>query len=518
MPTLEDKPSTGLGGSRTKQAGLALGPILFVLALLIPMPEVGGVSASEGVRVTLGLAAWMAVWWTTEAVPLAATSLLPLVLLPVSGVASGSSVAPKYFSDIIALFLGGFCLALAMQKSGLHKRIALRVLRITGTNPRRVVLGFVVSSALLSMWVSNTATTLMLMPVAATVFAVALPSEARTETSIRFSVACLLAVAFGANLGGLATTIGTPPNAFFQGYFNQRYAAEIAAGTVPEITFGRWMVIGLPLVMVLVPACWVLLTRVSPGVPKIVPQLSKDSLLQLKSDAKPSAAEWLVIVIFVGTATAWVTHAPIRIGEFVVPLTGWDEWLKFGSTSSFVTDGTIAIAASLLLFVLPDSRKKNERLLTWEFAESRLPWGALLLFGGGLSLAFAFEVGGLSEYLEAAFGTLGGVPVWLLLILVIILVTLFSEFASNTAAVAMVVPVLASLADGLGLEPAPLLIAAALGGSCGYALPVATPPNTIVYATGNVSVSRMIRAGALLDIVAVATMYTVVMLVVQHIF
>jgi sodium-dependent dicarboxylate transporter 2/3/5 len=515
---MEESPPSGSGGSRTKQAGLALGPLLFVLALVIPLPDVAGISAGEGTRVTLGLAAWMAVWWTTEAVPLAATSLLPLVVLPVSGVAPGSSVAPNYFSDIIALFLGGFCLALAMQKAGLHKRIALRVLRITGTKPRRVVLGFVVASAFLSMWVSNTATTLMLMPVAATVFAVALPSEARTETSTRFAVACLLGVAFGANLGGLATTIGTPPNAFFQGYFNQRYASEIAAGTVPEITFGRWMVIGLPLVLLLVPACWLLLTRVSPGVPKIVPQLSEDSLQHLRSGGKTSAAEWLVIIIFVGTATAWVTHAPIRIGDFIVPLTGWDEWLKFGTTSSFVTDGTIAIAAALLLFVLPDSRKEKERLLTWEFAESRLPWGALLLFGGGLSLAFAFEAGGLSDYLQGAFGTLGGVPVWLLVAMILISVTLFSEFASNTAAVAMIVPVLASLADGLGMEPAPLLIAAALGGSCGYALPVATPPNTIVYATGDVSVSRMIRAGALLDVVAVVLMYAVVMLVVRHLF
>ncbi len=492
--------------------------MLFVLAFLIPLPVVGGVSANEGVRVTLGLAAWMAVWWTTESVPLAATSLLPLVVLPFSGVASGSSIASKYFSDIIALFLGGFCLALAMQKAGLHKRIAWRVLRITGAKPRRIILGFVVASAVLSMWVSNTATTLMLMPVAATVFAVALPSESRSETSTRFVAACLLGVAFGANLGGLATTIGTPPNAFFQGYFNQRYAEEIAAGTVQAITFGRWMVIGLPLVVLLVPACWLMLTRISPGVPKVVPQLSEDSLQGLRSKRKPSSAEWLVMVVFVATAMAWVTHAPIRIGGFTVPLTGWDEWLMFGTTSTFVTDGTIAIAATVLLFVLPDSRKEKDRLLTWEFAESRLPWGALLLFGGGLSLAFAFEVGGLSDYLEAVFGTLGGIPVWLLLLIVLIAVTLFSELASNTAAVAMVVPVLASLADGLAMEPAPLLIAAVLGGSCGYALPVATPPNTIVYASGDVSVSRMIRAGALLDVAAIVLMYVVVMLVVRHLF
>jgi len=209
---------------------MPLGPLLFVLALIVPLPVVDSVAADFSTRATLGLALWMAAWWMTEALPLAATSLLPLAILPLFGVLPAGTVASRFFSDIVALFLGGFCLALAMQKSGLHRRIATRVLRIFGAKPRRLVLGFLAASALLSMWVSNTATTLMLIPVVMTVVHQSLPEHGRSDSAVRFAAACLLAVAFGASIGGVGTTIGTPPNAFLQGFFNQRYAAEIAAG------------------------------------------------------------------------------------------------------------------------------------------------------------------------------------------------------------------------------------------------------------------------------------------------
>jgi sodium-dependent dicarboxylate transporter 2/3/5 len=514
--------SASRGEALAKRIGMAAGPLLFALALIAPLPAIesggGAVIADAATRVTLGLALWMAAWWMTEALPLAATSLLPLAVLPIAGVMPATGVAPHYFSDIVALFLGGFCLALALQKAGLHRRIALRVLRLFGANPRRLVLGLIVASAMLSMWVSNTATTLMLIPVVLTVVTESLPAE-RTEAHSRFGAACLLGVAFGASLGGIATTIGTPPNAFMQGFFNQHYAAQIAAGELPEITFGRWMLIGLPIVLVLVPACWILLTRFSPRVQAQLPGFSRDEVMQrIQPAGGPSVAEKLVMLVFFLTAAAWITHAPIRVGGFVVPPTGWDQWLRFGSVSSYVTDGTIAITAALLLFLLPDFRKGGERLLTWEFAGPRLPWGALLLFGGGLALAGAFDAGGLNAYLQAAFGTLAGVPVWLLVLLVILFVTLISELASNTAAAAMAIPVLASLAAALGAEPMPLLMAAALGASCGYALPVATPPNTIAYATGEISVGRMVKAGALLDLVVIACMYFAVQVLVRAVF
>lgn len=503
-----------------RRIGLPLGPLLFLLALVVPLPEFAAdgavVSATTNVRVTLGLGAWMAIWWMTEALPLAATSLLPLAVLPLSGLATARDTAPQYFSDIVALFLGGFCLALAMQKAGLHKRIALRVVRVFGARPRRLVLGFLAGSALMSMWVSNTATTIMLIPVVLTVVQESLPEEGGSEAAARFGAACLLAVAFGASLGGVGTTIGTPPNAYFQGFFNQHYAAEIAAGTLPEITLGRWMMIGLPLVVVLVPACWLLLTRLSPGVPRKLPEFEGQDIIQrIKPDGPPHKSEWLVMAIFFAAAAAWITHAPIELAGAVLPLTGWDAYFAFGTGRSFITDGTIAITAALLLFLLPDFRERGGRLLTWEFAGRRLPWGALLLFGGGLALAWAIDTGGLSAYLRAAFGTLGGVPVWVLLALVIVLMAALSELASNTAAAAMVIPVLASLAAAIGVDPLPLLVAGVLGASCGYALPVATPPNTIAYATGRVSIAQLVRAGALLDVVAIVAMYLAVTLLLR---
>jgi solute carrier family 13 (sodium-dependent dicarboxylate transporter), member 2/3/5 len=501
-----------------RRIGMAVGPLLFLMTLVAPLPPVEGLVPVANVRVTLGLTLWMAAWWMTEALPLSATSLLPLVVLPIAGVLPAGTVAAQYFSDITALFLGGFCLALAMQKAGLHRRVALHVLRIMGTRPRRLVLGFLASAALLSMWVSNTATTLMLLPVVLTVVNESLPLEGRSGPASRFATACLLAVAFGASLGGVGTILGTPPNAYLQQYYNQRYAAEIAAGTQTGITFGRWMVVGVPLVLILVPASWLLLTRVSPRVPAVLPELAEDVLQRLQPEGKPTMAEWLVMGVFLSTALAWITHAPIELGGWILPLTGWDARLAFGTNSSFVTDGTIAITAALLLFLLPDLKTRNDRLLTWDLAANHLPWGALLLFGGGLALAHSFEASGLNGYLQATFGTLDTVPIWLLILVIIILVAMLSELASNTAAAAMVIPVLASLAGALGVEPLPLLMAAALGASCGYALPVATPPNTIVYATGAVSIPNMLRAGALLDLVAIACMYGAVMGIVRGAF
>jgi sodium-dependent dicarboxylate transporter 2/3/5 len=512
---MPDRSSSSRGGSSVRRAGLAAGPLLFLVALALPLPDIGDFTAGFSVNVTLGLALWMAAWWMTEALPLAATSLLPLIVLPVSGVLPATAVAPQYFSDIVALFLGGFCLALAMQKAELHHRIALRVLHVFGAKPRRLVLGFLVASALLSMWVSNTATTLLLLPVVLTVVNAALPAE-RSDAASRFAAACMLAVAFGASIGGVGTTIGTPPNAFLQGFFNQRYAVEIAEGSLREVTFGRWMLVGLPVVLAVVPLCWLLLTRISPRVPAHLPEFSTQAAAGVKAATWPSRAEWLVMAVFFSTAAAWITHAPIRIGTAVVPLTGWDQWFTFGGAGSYITDGTIAISAAVLLFVLPGLR--GERLLTWDFAAPRLPWGALLLFGGGLALAHSFDAGGLSEYLKAAFGTLGGAPLWLLVLIVIILVAALSELASNTAAAAMVVPVLASLSAAMGFEPMPLLMAAVLGASCGYALPVATPPNTIVYATGEISVGRMVRAGAMLDVIVAIVMFAAVMLLVRTLF
>jgi len=489
-----------------------LGPALFLLMTFVELPGIttadGSIArASETATLVLGLALWMAVWWITEALPLAATSLLPLVVLPLSGVMGADAAATQYFDDVVALFLGGFCLALAMERTGLHRQIAGVALRVFGVRPRRVVLGLLVSSAITSMWVSNTATALALLPVALTLAgvsagtAVAGPRDERG----RFASACVLAVAFGASLGGIGTLIGTPPNAILQAQYSSKFSAEIDAGTLPELTFGTWMLIGVPLVMVLVPACWAILVWISPGVSKTLPHGDVERLTSALKTREPfTKAQMIVLVVFVATALLWVTRATIVVGDVTVPLTGWGSWFvpKVGA-KSFATDGMVAILAAVALFALPMPERRGERLLSWEFAVGKLPWGALLLFGGGLALAKGFSVSGLDSYLTASFGTMSAAPVLVLMLVVVAGMTLFSEIASNTAAAALAVPLLGSLAVAAGLGPLGLMAAGALGASCGYALPAATPPNTVAIATGAVRTKEMVKSGLWLDVVAI---------------
>jgi len=481
------------------------GPALFALLFVVPLPDLGleggTVVATRTCRAVLGLTAWMAVWWMTEALPLAATSLLPLLVLPVAGVSPARDVAGTYFDDTVALFLGGFLLALGMEKSGLHLRLAGRVLRLFGERPRRIVLGFLAASALVSMWVSNSATALMLMPVAVSVAGAGRgPDPARWAPPERnFAAACVLAVAFGASIGGVGTLVGTPPNMLLR-----RTWETLARGRgTPDLTFERWMAIGVPVVIVLVPLAWWILTRLAIPVPARLEAAAE----RREADVDPGRvrfAESVVLGTFLATAFAWITHAPIEIGGRVLPFTGWDDAFRFGGSRSYVSDATIAIAAGLLLFVLPSREAVGDRVLTWDYVHARLPWGSLLLFGGGFALAGAFRPSGLDAYLRAAFAGLHGVPPLLLTGVVVGGVAMASEVASNTAIAAMILPILASVAVGAGMDPGPLLIAGTLGASAGYALPVATPPNTIAYGTGLVTVRQMGRAGVILDLVAIA--------------
>lgn len=495
------------------------GPLAFVAALVAPLPVLSldgkPIAATHETRVVLGLTAWMAAWWLTEVLPLAATSLLPLAVLPVAGVMPVSAVAPTYFDEAITLFLGGFCLALAMEQTGLHRRLAHRVVSVAGTKPRGLVLGFVLASGLVSMWVSNTAAALMLLPVATTVVRAVLPGEraSRTTAEANFAGAMVLAVAYGASLGGVGTLVGTPPNLIFRGVYNKDWAAETGA---PEITFGRWLVIGLPLVIVLLPLAWWLLVRVVLPVPKDLGRGDAGEVLaRVRPEGRATFAQRAVFVVFVLTALAWVTRAPIEIGSFTVPGTGWASAFAKpvgGKTVEFVKDGTIAILSALLLFTIPTRDGKGGRLLTWEFAERNLPWGALLLFGGSFALAASFRASGLDSYLAASFGGLKGMPPWAIVTVVAFGMTILSEVASNTAATSMMLPVLLAMAKGIGTDPVPLLLAGTLAASCGFALPIATPPNTLAYGTGEVSVRRMAWAGLTLDVVATIVMILAVLL------
>ena len=509
-------PAEGAGRRPTLFATL-LGPALFAAALLSPLPALAGrdgpVVATTSVRCVLGLTLWMAAWWMTEVVPLAVTSLLPLAVLPLAGVASARTVTPTYFDETIALFLGGFALALAMEHSGLHRRFAHAVVRAAGTSPRRLVLGFLLAAGLVSMWVSNTATALMLMPVATTVVrAVLPPSEARGAAHRRFAACVVLAVAYGASLGGVGTLVGTPPNMIFRGFVEQH-----AGEGLPSVSFGRWLVVGVPLVAVLLPVAWLLLVRVALPVPRDLPLGERREVVaRLAPASRTTFDEHVVLWTFVAAALAWVTREPVTIGDSTMPLTGWSAWFtppaKGGRPESFVRDSTVAIAAALLLFLLPSRTRPGERVLPWAYAARRLPWGSLLLFGGGFALAEAFRPSGLNDYLAAAFRGLGGLPSWALLLVVGFGITAVSEVASNTATITMMLPVLYALAQGIGAPPLPILLVGTLSASCGFMLPVATVANAIAYGTGEVSAREMTRAGAVLDVAGVLVMVAAVLL------
>lgn len=495
------------------------GPALFLLMMVVDLPVLAGaggasVAASREACMVLGLAMWMAAWWITEALPLAATSLLPIVVLPMCGIMGAGAAAERYFDDIVALFLGGFCLALAMEKSGLHRQIAGTALRIFGVRPRMVVLGLLAASAVTSMWVSNTATAMAMLPVALTLGGKR-DSSASGDGDVRgrFASACVLAVAFGASIGGVGTLIGTPPNAILQAQYSHMFHDRIASGELPELSFGKWMMIGVPVLLLLIPACWAILVRIAPGVPASLPQEDADRLRAALTAREPmTTPQKTVLIVFLLTAFAWITRVEITVGDWTLPLTGWGEWFTDGGSSkSLATDGMVAIAAALVLFALPSPGKPGDRLLTWEYAGGRLPWAALLLFGGGLALSRSFTVSGLDGYLTASFGALADAPAIVLILAVVAGMTVFSEIASNTAAANLAVPLLGALAVAIGVPPLGLMAAGALGASCGYSLPAATPPNTVAIATGSVRTLELAKSGLWLSAVAILVMTAVVM-------
>lgn len=464
------------------RAGLVLGPLVFLVMLLAPAPDglppVGWRAAAVG--------ALMAVWWVTEAVPIAATSLLPLPLFPLLGVVGVDAAAAPYANPLIFLFMGGFLLALAMQRWSLHRRVALAVVRAMGTGPARLVGGFMAATALISMWVSNTATAVMMLPIGISVTELVLPEEgAAREEERGFAAALMLGIAYAASIGGFATLIGTPPNALLAGFVREAYGYEVG--------FGEWMLVGVPLMLLVLPLTWLLLVR---GVFRIrareIPggrELIERELAALGPMSRP---EWTVLAVFGGAAVLWIVHPFLR------------PWLPAGT----LTDAGIGIGAALLLFLLPSGRGHGEAVLD-AGAFARLPWEVLLLFGGGLSLADALTETGVAKWIGAALGGAGALPLPLLVLLVCAVIVLLSEVASNTAAAAALLPVVGSLALGIGENPLLLAVPAALAASCGFMLPVATPPNAIAYGTGHVSVTQMARAGAWLDVLCVAAILVV---------
>ena len=493
------------GRSRTATwgfRGLGVGLALLVYLLL------GSADLSQDGRVVAAIGTLMAVWWMSEAIPLSATSLLPIALFPALTALTIDDATMPYADPIVFLFLGGFLIAIAMQKWNLHRRIALLTLRRVGTHPRRIILGMMIATAFLSMWVSNTATTLMMLPIALSVLTLVIEnsnlgsdgddaaerlaasekiSDIVNDSEVRlFGVALVLSVAWSASIGGLGTLLGSPPNAIVSGYISTELGKDIG--------FAQWMMLGVPIVVVFLAIAWLLITRVMfrfkldsiPGGAELIEG-------QIAELGPTSRGEKVVLAVFATAAFFWIVPGVLSnigsLGEQHPWLGGFD-------------DTVIAITAGLVMFLIPGDAD-HRMTLEWEDAEEGLPWGVLLLFGGGLSLAGAVAATGLDEWFGTQVSGLEALPIVLLLASVVALVLLLTEVTSNTATAATFIPVLGGVAVGIGVDPTTLLIPAALAATCAFMLPVGTPPNAIVFGSGAVRISEMARGGAVLNVVGV---------------
>jgi sodium-dependent dicarboxylate transporter 2/3/5 len=451
--------------------GLLLGPLLLLVCLLSEPPA--GLSSTAWA--TVGLTLLMATWWSTEAIPIPATSLLPILLIPALGIDSLNTATAPYSNPIIYLFLGGFILGLAMERWNLHKRIALMTLLAMGSKPSKQIAGFMLATAFLSMWVSNTATTIMMLPIGLSVIGLlAGEKDAGDSERERFATALLLAIAYAASVGGIATLIGTPPNALLAAFLAENYDVQIG--------FGQWMLIGLPVSILMLAFIWWWLTR---GGFQLSGHDSGELIRSELAELGPlSRGEKLVALIFVLTALAWVLQPLI------------------GKHIPGVNDTSIAIAAALALFIIPVDVKQRVFLMNWESA-GKLPWGVLLLFGGGLSLAGVIRNTGLAEWIAQSLGALSALPMLAMIGVVVLVIIFLTEVTSNTATAAAFLPLLGALAVAQGMPAEMLAIPAAIAASCAFMMPVATPPNAIVFGTGHMRIQSMIKAGFALNLIGV---------------
>lgn len=456
--------------------GLVVGPALAALvAVVMPdMPAAAAGMPDHAGAVTAATLVLMGVWWMTEALPLAVTALLPLVVLPVAGVAPVADVAAPYANKVIFLFLGGFVLAIALQRWDVHLRIALGVVRLVGTAPRRLVLGMMVATALLSMWVSNTATAVMMLPIGVSVLT--LLSRERGEVDRRLSAALMLGIAYAATIGSFGTVIASPPNALLVGYLSETYGIEIG--------FGEWMAVGLPLSVVFLLLAWVVLTRVVFRVDP-APLCEDDSVVRAELDrlGPMGHPQRRVVAVFALAATSWIALPLIWRG-------------------TPVTDEVVAVVVAVLLFLLPSGEPCGGRLLDWSDTRD-LPWGILLLFGGGLALASQITASGLSVWIGERAHGLGGLPTFVVVAVVCVLTVAMTEFMSNTATAATLLPIMSTVGVALGHGPLLLAVPVALAAGCTFMMPAATPPNAIAYSSGYVRVPDMVRAGAPLSVASV---------------
>ncbi len=446
-----------------------------------------------------GLVAWMALWWITEAVPIPVTSILPLVLYPLLGIGTAATTAAHYGKEIIFLFLGGFIMALGIERSGLHRRIALHIVARLGGSPARLVLGIMIACVVIGMWINSTATVLVMLPIALSL----LDDEgAPGQVRRRMTIPLLLGVAYGATISGFVTPVATPPNLVFlelwRGWFPER----------PAIGFGQWMGTGLPLAAVFLVIGWLLITRLVFKVgsePLGDPATVRERLAGL---GRMTVAERRTGLVFLVVALTWITGDDLRLGE-ALTVPGWRTLTGLKA----VTDAAVGVAGAVALFIIPCGGKARDEgdprphgpapLMDWTFAEQRVPWGILLLLGGGFALAAGVEQAGLGAVIGGAMAGLGSLPAVLLIGAVALIVCLLSELGSNTATATLVLPLLATAAQRWGLDPQSVLWPATFAASLGFMLPVASPMQTIVFSTGRIPVRQMVKAGLWMDLIGV---------------
>jgi sodium-dependent dicarboxylate transporter 2/3/5 len=448
-------------------------------------------SDNPAVTRAAAVAVWMAIWWMTEAVPLAVTSLLPVVLFPMLGVMNGKAVSSQYFNHIIFLFMGGFMVALAMQRWLLHKRIALKALLLFGVRPRLTLLGFMAVTAFLSMWISNTATTMMMVPIVLAIV-VRMEHSLGAPAVRRYSTGVFLGVAYAASLGGIATLVGTPPNLSFARILAVQFPQA------PEISFANWFLFAFPVSALMLLVVWAFLSLL------FVPR-ARDLAIDTEVFRKQYEAlgpftyeEGVVLVDFALLALLWLTRAGLRIGELEIP-----GWSRYFANPKFFNDGTVAVAMAVLMFLLPSAREPGKRIMDWETARA-LPWDIILLFGGGFALAKGFSESGLSLWLGHQLKGCGAFHPLLLIGAICLMITFLTELTSNTATTEMILPVVSGLAVAIKMNPLLLMIPTTLSCSCAFMLPVATPPNAIIFGTRRVRASEMARTGVLLNLIGVA--------------
>jgi sodium-dependent dicarboxylate transporter 2/3/5 len=468
----------------SRKIGLYLGPILFILTRFFLELE----GLSDQANAVLASTLWIAIWWITEAIPIAATSLLPIILFPLSGALPLDDTTSSFGHRFVFLYLGGFILALAIQKWNLHKRIALNIIMVVGINVQKIILGFMVATAFLSMWISNTATAVMMLPIGIAIIKQMkdLKNSPEDENLI-FGKALMLSIAYSASIGGIATLIGTPPNLVFAGIIQEVYNIEIS--------FLKWFQFGLPISILLLAISWVYLTKVAFKFKQNEFNKGKEEInRQLEELGSISYEEKIVLSVFVVTGLAWILRTYL-LNKFIPNL----------------DDSIIALISgiSLFLFQANNQEGKNEKIMNWEDAV-KLPWGVLLLFGGGLAIAQGFQSSGLANWIAENLTQLNGFSLFIILLVLITAVNFLTEITSNLATTAMLLPILAPTAVILGVHPYILMVGATLAASCAFMLPVATPPNAVVFGSNYLKISDMVRVGILMNIISIIIIFMMV--------